>query len=108
MLLFSFIGLFFIFCVNVCAEYVFLIYRVQSGPVTKEVRVQLLKDAVTSSKKSTGSVDKKAGNIEVQSAAIAAVTAAAIAATAPVLKVIHKYHYIYPVYSTCSQCCMKQ
>ncbi|XP_073466167.1 protein TALPID3 isoform X2 [Aquarana catesbeiana] len=60
--------------------------RVQSGPVTKEVRVQLLKDAVTSSKKSTGSADEKAGHIEVQSATIAAVTAAAIAATAPVLK----------------------
>ncbi|XP_077320592.1 protein TALPID3 isoform X2 [Lithobates pipiens] len=58
--------------------------RVQSGPVTKEVHVQLLKDAV--SKKSTGSADEKAGHIEVQSATIAAVTAAAIAATAPVLK----------------------
>ncbi|XP_018417689.1 PREDICTED: protein TALPID3 [Nanorana parkeri] len=60
--------------------------RVQSGTGTKEVRVQLLQDVATSSRKSTGSADEKAGHNDVQSATIAAVTAAAIAATAPVMK----------------------
>ncbi|XP_072284020.1 protein TALPID3 [Pyxicephalus adspersus] len=58
--------------------------RVQSGPVSKEVRVQLLDDPATSSKKSPA--DEKTNSHEVQSATIAAATAAAIAATAPVLK----------------------
>ncbi|KAM5129210.1 protein TALPID3 [Mantella aurantiaca] len=60
--------------------------RVQNGPVTKEVRIQLLEDAATINKKSKGSADEKAGQSEVQSATIAAATAAAIAATAPVMK----------------------
>ncbi|XP_068110302.1 protein TALPID3 [Hyperolius riggenbachi] len=60
--------------------------RVQSGPVTKEVRVHLLEDAATSSKRSTESADKRDCG-DVHPAAIAAATAAAIAAAAPVLKV---------------------
>ncbi|XP_063803465.1 protein TALPID3 isoform X2 [Pseudophryne corroboree] len=60
--------------------------RVQRGPVTKEVRVQLLEDAANKGKKTKGCTESSPGCGAIHSAAIAAATAAAIAAAAPALK----------------------
>ncbi|XP_069589407.1 protein TALPID3 isoform X2 [Ranitomeya imitator] len=57
--------------------------RAQSGPVTKQVPVQLLHDIAGKSQKTEANRETS----DVQTASIAAATAAAIAATAPVLKV---------------------
>ncbi|XP_073494859.1 protein TALPID3 isoform X2 [Phyllobates terribilis] len=57
--------------------------RAQSGPVTKQVPVQLLHDIAGKSQKTETNRETS----DIQTASIAAATAAAIAATAPVLKV---------------------
>ncbi|XP_077121180.1 protein TALPID3 isoform X2 [Ranitomeya variabilis] len=57
--------------------------RAQSGPVTKQVPVQLLHDIAGKSQK----IETNRETSDIQTASIAAATAAAIAATAPVLKV---------------------
>ncbi|XP_075699547.1 protein TALPID3 isoform X4 [Rhinoderma darwinii] len=61
--------------------------RAQSGPVTKQVPVQLLGDVAGKGKKTGSNAEKARETNEIQTATIAAATAAAIAATAPVLKV---------------------
>ncbi|XP_069805382.1 protein TALPID3 isoform X2 [Dendropsophus ebraccatus] len=61
--------------------------RAQSGPVTKQVPVQLLEDVSGKGKKNGISAENNQQTNEIQMASIAAATAAAIAAAAPVLKV---------------------
>ncbi|XP_075049078.1 protein TALPID3 isoform X2 [Mixophyes fleayi] len=60
--------------------------RVQSGPGTKAVRVQLLEDVASKGKKTASAAERYPDCSGIHSATIAAATAAAIAAAAPVLK----------------------